>query len=545
MDNIRDHEYAVNAVYTPARVPRFKGNPLIEALPPSMDDDTLRKSLTHPLEFEPEERDWTSSERMQQVDGLGNFMMPLPQQVELMHALERMIRAGYTGRAPRTPTHTAITQRLYELQHTGAAFAQADVSHAVQISAALIGVSGMGKTTTLKRWCARIPKVIYHESINAYQVPWLHIELPSDGASIKGLATSIFEALERRIPGSNFVWLYTKGKPSEEMMILSAARLMHQYSVGMLICDEVQNLTNSPKGAQVLMTQLVSLCNVMEVPVLFVGTNKATRILGVDFRQARRSSGEGIPAWERLLPRERGGGGEWEDLVGTLWKYQWVKNPTPLTPAFSNFMFWGSQGVVDLAIKLFKSVQIRAMLDKSEKLSIELFDSVYNREFKVLHYMLDALRTNNYRLLQQFDDIRPLDFDKHLKKMQDKLETMKSATYATPPSDVSFKVRIASSLLALDVPAEQADAAAEYAAENCASKNLLEAQAIAADYLKAPKAVRKKSSKPAEGEDPKRFDERPLDYRRAYAHAAADMTTVREMLDRLAMAPEVEDLMVL
>ncbi|MDY0744785.1 AAA family ATPase [Paucibacter sp. R3-3] len=547
----KENEHAVNAVYTTSRIPRHMGNQLIEALPPMVDGLKLLKEMDDPPKYKPEQLTWPKSERMLMVDELSNFNMPLRQQVELFGALDRMIRAGYVGRVPRTPHHAAINQAIYEKQHNLEAFSQTDVQQAVQVSTSLIGVSGMGKTTTLKRWCARLPKVIFHESLNLYQVPYLHIELPADGASIRGLATAIFQALERLFPGSDYVRMYTKGRPNEEMMILSAARLMHKHCVGLLIVDEVQNLANSPKGAQVLMTQLTSICNVLGLPVLFVGTNKAASLLGVDFRQGRRSSGEGIPAWERLLPLSRGGEGEWEDFVGELWQYQWVQNPVKLQPEFRSYLYWACQGVVDLTIKMVKSAQIRAMIDGTERLSIELLKSVYEREFKVLHHMLDALRTNNWALLERYDDIRPLDFDKHLKKLQLEYEAKQSPLYSTKPTDAAFKIRLSEALISLGRTPEQADLAANHAAEQCKNQDMDAALDIARAFLKAEKPVRKKANKgaggdePAAADDPARFDANPRDYRRAYAHAEFDNRSVFETLGLLAMLPRVEELFAL
>lgn len=536
--------HAVEAIYRPARIPRYRGNPLIEALPPALEPDSVIESLRHLPDFEEAQRGWSNSERTQMLDGLSSFMLPMEQQVAVVLALDRMIRSGYTGRAPKTPDGVRIADRIYQLQQEGKGFAQSQVNHSVQISTSLIGVSGMGKTTTIRRWCASIPKVIYHPSTNIYQVPWLHIELPSDGASIKGLATAIFQALERRIPRSNYVELYTKGRPSEEMMILAAARLMHQHFVGVLICDEVQNLANSPKGAEVLMTQLTSLCNVLELPLLFVGTNKASKVLGLDFRQGRRSVGEGVQPWNRLMPKDKGGNGEWEDFVGTLWRYQWVRKPVELVTAHSSFLHYASQGVVDLAIKLFKCAQMRAMLDKSETLSFELLDSVYQNEFKLLHPMLDALRSNKQRLIDQYDDIRPLDFINHVKQVQAQFEAGKSPVYATKPTDSTYRIRIREALISVGHTPELADEAAGEVVKSGGGVDVATGLVLALEYLKAPKAVRRKPVKGSKNEellDPTRFDGRELDYRRAYAHAEQDGSSVRAMLGSLGMAPKVED----
>ena len=124
LDPIVAPEGAVTARYTPSRIPDHKGNPLIEALPPTLEDDAVLRALSSRPRFNEEQRSWPTSERMNMLSGLSRFMMPLQQQVELFYSLENMIRSGYVGRAPRTPMHAEISQKLYDLQHSGEAFDQ-------------------------------------------------------------------------------------------------------------------------------------------------------------------------------------------------------------------------------------------------------------------------------------------------------------------------------------------------------------------------------------------------------------------------------------
>jgi len=94
-----------------------------------------------------------------------------------------------------------------------------------------------------------IPKVIYHEEYNLYQIPYLHVEMPSDGSSIKGLAHGILQKLDELIPGADYYSQYAlKGKAGADTIMRSVARLMNLHLVGLHICDEVQNLTNATKG---------------------------------------------------------------------------------------------------------------------------------------------------------------------------------------------------------------------------------------------------------------------------------------------------------
>ena len=413
MDNL--HELSsgcVIATYSAQRLPQFKGNPLIEALPPSMSDARLVEALELSPEFELDQRQWDTFERFQMLTTLSTFCVPLSRHIELARALDSLMRSGYVGRAPRTADHAKIYQRIYDNQKKGITFCQSSSSIVTQKSTSLIGISGMGKTTTVDRFTAHIPSVIYHgeNNLNLYQIPYLHVEMPSDGSSIKGLAIAILHKLDSLVPGANYYQEYAlRGKPGADVMMRSVARLMNTHLVGLLICDEVQNLTNSHKAAQIVMTELVSATNELKCPILFIGTNKATQILGLDFRTARRATGYGIATWDRLREVEADGeSSEWTRFVSELWKYQWVRNPVPFNEHFAHVMYHYSQGVIDIAIKLFASAQARAMLDLSETLSPELLVDVFNRELKLMHPMIEALRNDDLAKLALYDDIAPI-----------------------------------------------------------------------------------------------------------------------------------------
>ncbi len=534
--------HAVTAKYTEQRIPQFRGNPLIEALPPTMSEEDLLDALTLMPDFSPDQREWPSSDRIMMLESLQNFMIPMRNHVELGRALDSMLRSGYVGRAPQTPEHAQIFQSIYAKQVAGQSFSQTANSRTPQISTSLIGISGMGKTTTVNRWCAHIPKVIYHEEHNLFQIPYLHVEMPSDGSSIKGLAHGILQKIDELIPGANYYDQYARrGRTGADTLMRSVARVMNLHLVGLLICDEVQNLANATKGGQTVMTELVSACNDLKVPILFIGTNKAAKVLSMDFRQSRRASGHGIAPWDRLYPGTAGEPTEWDDFLDVLWQFQWVQKPVPLDPIFSYYMYECTQGVIDLAIKLFTSAQARAMLDGTEKLTPELLESVFNDEFKLMHPVIDALRSDNMELLNQYDDVAPLNMQQHLDRVNRKLNMMKSPLYSVKADDETFTPRLAAGLTAMGFNAEDSAQVAAEIAQKDPTASLAQGVKSAVASLTTPKPVKgKRRAKTTEPLAADLFDERPDDYRRAIAHASAEGTLVLDQLKKLGMAPNLE-----
>lgn len=541
-----DSKVCIQAHYSPQRLPQFQGNRLIEALPPSMDDEALYQALLYRPEFSPEQLEWPKHERLQMIGSLSNFMVPLMRHLELARALDTLIRNGYVGREPRTPKHTAMFQRIYEMQQAGQSFRQTAGSRTPQLSSSLIGISGMGKTTTVTRWLGHIPKVIYHPELYIYQIPYLHVEMPSDGSSIKGLARGILQQVDQLIPGANYYEEYAlKGKVGADSLMRNVARVMHLHCVGLLIADEIQNLANSRKGAETVMTELVSACNELHVPILFIGTNKAAKILGKDFRQARRSSGQGIAHWDRFPEHvEPGEINEWKDFLEVLWTFQWTKKPVPLDPLIATTMYRCSQGVIDVAIKLFASAQARAIADGSEELCIELIEDVYERELKLLHPMLEALRKEDLEALANFDDIAPIGLEDILSGIERKLRSRSSALHKVKPGDQTFKPRVAASLAALGLPEDEALAAAERVEAGAAS-TLGEAAVQALNATtKVPRRVSRSKKSQAEVVQVD-FSERPDDYRRAIQEARSNGVSTLDQMKLLGMVKPLDELLAL
>ncbi|WP_084545330.1 ATP-binding protein [Derxia gummosa] len=425
---------AVEATYQAHHLPQYRGNPMVEALPATLRADELLEFLSVRPGFEPEQREWATDDRLHMLATLRSFVVPLQRHVELAQTLDSMLRSGYVGRMPRTPEYMRRCQSIYDQARAGASFANSSL----QLSALLMGMPGMGKTTVVKRWFSQFPEVIYHRSTNTYQITRLHIEMPSDGSSIKGLGHAILHAVDRLIPGAQYYETYAKGgRTGADALMRGVARVLNMHFVGFLVADEIQNLANAHKGKQTVMTELVSACNELGVPILFIGTNKAAKVFSQDFRQSRRSCGQGIRHWDRLSNEASADGiNEWRSFLETLWSFQWTRQPVALDAHFDALMHHYSQGVIDIAIKLFASAQARAMRDGSERLSPELIHEVFATEFELMHPMLDALRRNDSEVLALYDDVAPISTAALAESVGRRMQGLSTAQVPTPHSQV-------------------------------------------------------------------------------------------------------------
>src|SRR3546814_14919787 len=103
------------------------------------------------------------------------------------------------------------------------------------------------------------------------------------------------------------------------------ARIAAQHCLGVLVLDEIQDLEQT--GSKALLSFLVELVNTVGVPVVFVGGIDALRVLGKQFRQARRGASQG----DLIISRaERGQ--DWRQFSELLWQLQYTRRRTESAP---------------------------------------------------------------------------------------------------------------------------------------------------------------------------------------------------------------------
>lgn len=523
------------AVYTAQRIPQYAGNPLIEALPPlGGEEEVLRKFMSLPF-FDVAQRDWTDHERVAMIAQLANFMVPLERHIQLAYCIDAMMRQGYVSRIP----HSVRSQEIYKRLHQKNLLIT-EGTVIPQISTALIGVSGMGKTTSLKRYLSYIPQVIHHVEYGYYQIPYLHIEMPYDGASVAGLAHSIFRKVDMLLPGAEYMEQYATGKAGTETLMSHASRVLLMHSVGLLIVDEVQNLSNSPKNRQSLMTLLVTASNELGVPILFVGTSKARKLLTLECRQARRSVGFGVPLWERFekhSPADEGrnaGPSDWDVVVQTLLNYSWVKKPIDekTRPHLANLLYDLSQGIVDITIKLFAMAQVRAIIDGSEEITGQLLVDISKRDLSMVAPMIDALRRNDLQALDKLDDIKPVSLDELIAQTQIRYSGKQVAGASIGPATDTYNQMLLSALQVVGFDNKQAELLTTQSTELGAKNAIDGLQKVLKHATSGPKAKRA-----AKSDEPVAYE--PGDYRSA--QTSADSEAI-EMFESLGMLPDLEEL---
>lgn len=147
-------------------------------------------------------------------------------------------------------------------------------------------------------------------------------------------------------------------------MVPQMARLAFVHGLGFFAIDEIQNLNEaSSGGARQMLNFFVMLANVVGVPTVIIGTYGAVPILSAQFREARRCSGLGEMPWPRMNDTEG------DFLLSRIWKYQYLRNPVPLTEAFKQLFRDETWGIHDLVVKYYILGQARALAHGDERLA--------------------------------------------------------------------------------------------------------------------------------------------------------------------------------
>ncbi|MDV2963866.1 AAA family ATPase [Shewanella algae] len=422
----------VEAVYLDPGLERYRGNPLIEALPPIMDLQALKVKLTGKVEFNPKDCYVKGHIRAHQISALlDDFFQPLSIHKQLEEKISVMIRGGYVGRNIADGSLNQKMQEGYQRIMSGATndfrFAQ---SNSTAKSMSLIGCSGSGKSSTINRILATYPQVVYHQKYNFIQLPYLRIECPSDG-SLKSLCLNFFREVDRTLH-TGYEEKYARKRHSTEVLLSLMGQVATQRAIGVLVIDEIQRLTLKRSISKEAMLEFfVALVNVVGVPVVMVGTPKARPIFEMELQVGRRSAGFGSLFWE---PMQRGTAKadpktgksrrtEWQAFTDKLWQYQWLSSRDEiLSDEIRDCWFDLSQGVLDIVVKLFVLAQMRAISTGLERITVKLLRTVYEQELKPVHPMLDALRRDDPELIVKYSDLQLPEMDKRLLQLRRLIE---------------------------------------------------------------------------------------------------------------------------
>ncbi|KQL27514.1 ATP-binding protein [Cytobacillus solani] len=456
-------DYAIIAQYREQEVVDYRNNPLIEALPPILSTEDAFQQLEYLPEYNEKEVNLSAHHRFHSLIRLTRFYQPTEKTLELEAKFSRLIRGGYVYRNPNSKTHAETLIELHRrLENNEPLGLPPNISKTAS-SLSMIGFSGMGKSSTIERVLSLYPKAIVHQyPLNIVQLPWIKLNCPNDG-SPKTLCLDFFIKIDE-ILGTTYFKDYGKKGDSLSFLIIRVGQLARALCLGVLIIDEIQHLlTAKDEVSSSMMNFLVTLVNEIGIPIMLIGTTKAKELLQINFRQARRAGGHGEIIWEQMKNDDN-----WEVLMTSMWEYQWAKKRAQLSKEWLDALHDESQGIVDIAVKLFLLAQSYAIETGTEEISPKMLNIVSNKYLVMVQDMLKVLRSGKPEQIAKYDDITPFDIEDFLSSrkpminMRDKItEQKEKLAEKRMQKELSVLEKVILTLINLDVSEKLAESVAK------------------------------------------------------------------------------------
>lgn len=447
----------IAADYLIQEVPDFRGNPLIEGLPPTLTPREVTEYLLHLPPYSDRDREMSQVARLQMTETAREFFVPNGKHLTVYYAITNMIRRGYVRRNPVLweywkRAHNNIQSFLKAIKETPFPSSRAR-------GLAIIGSGGTGKSTTVEKILQSLPQVITHVTYKDQifimkQLVWLKLDCPRNG-SLRELCVNFFRAADE-ILGTNYEKYYAgSSHRTLEFLIAGMARVSANHCLGIIVIDEIQDLSEARSGGDITMVNFfVHLENALGVPFALIGTQDAIPLLSAQFRQARRVSEQGYIIWDRmsevepeieeleeedddddeeaavksnscpeLLANQGKEDGQkkvprpdpaWKNFIETMWTYQYVKHPRTLKEDIvkdkcAHALYKASKGIPAVVQTIFVLTQQLAILTEEEKISLRLIRETVRNNQQVIKELLGETLMKTPRQVAPVGDLSDLD----------------------------------------------------------------------------------------------------------------------------------------
>ncbi|MBR2258167.1 MAG: hypothetical protein IJ899_12725 [Blautia sp.] len=158
-----------NAYYHDQQIVEFIGNPLIEALPPIEDPAKYPKRLMVLPDYSKDDRKKDPAWRLARLQRLSHIHIPTKEDSMLMLGISRCLRWSYVGRNPIPFKEVKTILENGGTEVTDALERYLTSSKAPIYGFPVLGVSGVGKTTSVENVLSLFPQVISHTTFRGIQ----------------------------------------------------------------------------------------------------------------------------------------------------------------------------------------------------------------------------------------------------------------------------------------------------------------------------------------------------------------------------------------
>lgn len=402
-----------------SEITSYEDNPLINACGPILSLAQTARHLIHlPAVPKPGE---ARPKHMLEHDLGAVWRLHVPTQagLQIAQTLDFMIRQGYVHQRPRAPSTNRL---LHGLPAIGGEHA------AIQLAAAVGGISGVGKSEALARALSMKPQVMVHSNFPGMRGPlsqllWLKVDVPESGR-IADLAEVLFRATDDAL-GTDYRRNLRDGR------IRSGASLAAEWLakvrinfLGVLVLDEIQNLfkiatkagrTAASRGGfdrpelgivdDQALKFILTLTNTSKIPVCVAGTPDGMQALMTRMSTAQRLSSAGYHTFPHAETAEDSYFKKM--FLPRLVDYQYLADRMELGDELRRLLHRLSGGVQRNSVALWVHAHRIAFGRDARCLAFEDLQAVADGPLRLMQPAISALLSQDPQRMARYQDLLP------------------------------------------------------------------------------------------------------------------------------------------
>lgn len=346
----------------------------VKSMPPMLAGEELVYALTVLPEYDERICKESKAVRLMALSNLYSVYLPSPMSLEIYSKLYLSLL-----RSLQKKNTTVAVQQRYENNKSIRQQAYSGIIGGSD-SYTIIGASGIGKSSAISRAVSLIAHKRLIETEHPYSriIPCLTVQCPFD-SSVKGLLLEILRKADEEL-GTRYYEHALKSRAATVDMLIGVVSTVALNHIGLLIVDEIQNVANSKNGKS-LVGMLTQLINNSGISICMVGTPESTVFFEQAMQLARRSLGL---QYGRLECNQY-----FHDFCCALFRYQYVKQRSDVTPAIIEWLYEHSAGVIAVVVSLVHDAQEIAILNDIEELNMEVLNEAYQKRLVLLHSYIE------------------------------------------------------------------------------------------------------------------------------------------------------------
>jgi energy-coupling factor transporter ATP-binding protein EcfA2 len=405
-------------------LPKLKAS-YIEALGPALTTAELTKRLSHVPTVTGADRSCNGTDRIIRGEQIQDeIVVAHPASMDLYHSTR-------SAQVRRYNTVVGTDARLLRQLHgseEGVSFpSSGSLLNRSAASIALVGPTGMGKTTLLNAVAHLSPQCVRHDNLmpgtEVVQVLMVYVALTGD-ATVKNLFLRIVEAIDRALGSTLYTDRILRGRMSTEQLKILVLQLCVRFGVGLIYIDEMQNMTSSRAGGPELVTnELLYLRDVLGIPLVFSGTYAMMKMISNDARLMRRVSQNGLyPMAYATSAKDP----YWKTLCKVRWQSMVLRQNQPMSDEILDTLFEYTQGMTWALTALLCKAQRRAINSGKEAVTVEMLRNTFAHDATEMHGLVHAVASGDETVLTSYEHLyHPLFDQKKAQKRSEEFERLR------------------------------------------------------------------------------------------------------------------------